>query len=358
MPPVLKILLPCLLLFNGAIYAQNDWPSPELEQMYHHAQDYVNIGNYKDAITTYRQAILLAPGKFALQKGLGTALYLTGDFGNTIKTLIPLIDLKEAEEQCFLLLAKSEIAIGDTKAARTTLRKGLQRFSSSGSLYHESGSLYALDRKHRAALDEWMHGISVDPNYSTNYYDAALACLTTRNVMRGLLLAEIFLNIAPDTTKEQEVKKMLFTGYKTMFDNIVQKAIKATTYTGGKPGISFEEAVEEIYRSLTPVISDGITTENLTMVRTRFLMDWHAKYAGVYPFSLFTYQDYLLRNGLFDMYNEWLFGKAESITEYNAWTQFHPVETNLFLEKQKEHPLHPTSTDFYYSRLKQRKNSD
>ena len=83
------------------------------------------------------------------------------------------------------------------------------------------------------------------------------------------------------------------------------------------------------------------------MVRTRFLIDWFANYSGKYPFALFTYQDYLLKNGLFDIYNEWLFGNAESVTEYNAWNQFHPDEIDIFLEKKRGHSLRPLITDVY-----------
>ena len=133
-----------------------------------------------------------------------------------------------------------------------------------------------------------------------------------------------------------------------MFDNIVS----GNTTEFGKTqehtaAISFIDTIQQIYRSLTPVVSDGITTENLTMVRTRFLMDWFTNNAAKYPYSLFVYQDYLLKNGLFDIYNEWLFGKVESIVEYNAWNQFHPGEIDLFLEKKHAYRFHPLSTDAY-----------
>ena len=117
---------------------------------------------------------------------------------------------------------------------------------------------------------------------------------------------------------------------------------------------TFLDAVEKTYLALTPVVSDGITTENLTMVRTRFLMDWFDKYAGKYPYSLFSYQDYLVKNGLFDIYNEWLFGQAESVVEYNAWKQFHTGEMEFFMEKRQSNSLHPQKSDAYGRGLNQK----
>ena len=72
----------------------------------------------------------------------------------------------------------------------------------------------------------------------------------------------------------------------------------------------FEEAVFNTFIKLSPVVADGITTENLTMVRTRFLMDWYQqKYNEKYPFTLFSRQDRMTRDGYFDIYNQWMFGK-------------------------------------------------
>jgi len=326
--------------------AQDKWPSPEVAQMYNHAQDYVAMGNYKDAIVTYKQAIMLAPDKFVLYKGLGKALYLSGSYGDAVDVLKPFMDKREADEAFYDLLGASSAAQNEGKAAKAALKKGLERYPASGLLYHDLGHLYDLEKRPEMALEAWVAGIHKDPAYPQNYYDAARKYLIGEDVMQGLLYGEIYLNITQDTSVADTLKKMLFAGYKTMFDDI---ASRSTTKPGdpGQPASSFMDAVEKTYTVLTPVVSDGITTENLTMVRTRFLMDWYDKYDGKYPYSLFAYQDYLVRNGLFDIYNEWLFGKAESITEYNAWNLFHAGEMNIFLEKKQAQGLQPQNTEVY-----------
>ena len=344
-----KILLQCMMLTPVfTTNAQNNLSSPEVTQMYLHAQENIMRGNYKDAIVIYKQAIVLAPDRLILYKGLGKAFYLSGNYKKAVQTLQPLIEKPEADEECYDLLAESQAAQNNIKSAEGVLKKGLSRFPASGLLYHEAGNVFELGKKPDAALHVWVEGIHKDPAYPQNYYNAANAYMGGKDVMLGLLYGEIYLNIVSDTTGEAGFKRMLFAAYKTMFDNI---ATGNTTEFGKteeqSPAISFIDAVQQTYRSLTPVVSDGITTENLTMVRTRFIMDWFERYANKYPFSLFTYQDYLIRNGLFDIYNEWLFGKAESFVEYNAWNQFHPGEMNIFLEKKRGHSLTPITTDVY-----------
>lgn len=334
-----------VVLMAFAAYGQDGWPSPEVEQMYHHAQEYTTLGNYKDAITTYRQAIVLAPAKFVLYKSLGQTLYLSGNYKEAEQTLQPISEKQEADEACFYYLAASQAAQDKTKSAIATLKKGLSRFPAAGILYYETGKVFESEKKHENALDAWVEGIHKAPAYPGNYYEVARIYMDTAkdadHVIWGLLYGEIYLNIAPDTTGEAAFKTMLFAAYKTMFDNIASVNKLET------PANSFIDAVQQTYLALTPVVSDGITTDNLIMVRTRFLMDWSIKYGHQYPYSLFNYQDYLVRNGLFDIYNEWLFGKAESITEYNAWNQFHPREMDIFLEKKQAHMLHPLITDAY-----------
>ena len=347
MPLALKILLFCFL-FPTCALAQDTWPSPEVAQMYHHAQDYVAMGNYKDAITTYRQAIALAPHKFLLYKELGNALYTSGYYKDATQTLQPLTENPEADAECFQLLAASLQKLHETKKAQGALRTGLKRFPASGLLYHELGMLNDLGENSEWGLHAWLEGIRNDPSFPRNYLAAAKASFAAGDPIWGLLYGEIYLNMATDTTGEDTLRKMLFTGYKTMFDNLAPVNTKDSKRTKRQSTRrSFVGSVNETYLSLTPVVSDGITTENLTMVRTRFIMDWLPKYGKTFPFSLFAYHDYLLRNGLFDIYNEWLFGKAESPAEYKAWSEFHPVEMDIFLQKQKEHPLHPIPTDFY-----------
>lgn len=339
-----------LLLLTNCAMAQETWPSPEVEQMYRHAKEYMALGNLNDAIITYKHAISLAPGKMVLYRDLGNALFLSGRYNEAEQALSSVNSMPDADAQCYRILAASQAAQSDFKSARATLKKGIGRFPDSGLLYHEKGMVSAIEKKPEDALNAWLDGIRREPAYPQNYYEAAHIYLNSDKVLWGLLYGEIYINIAHDTANMQDMKKMLFTAYKTMFDNI-SKDVPGYGKENPKVAVdNFSDAVRQVYASLTPVVSDGITTENLTMVRTRFVMDWFSRYNDKYPFSLFSYLDELIRTGHFDIYNEWLFGKAESVAEYASWNTFHEGDLARFSLWQNEHQLHPATRDFYNNR--------
>ena len=347
-----KTFLLCAIILTAyTVKSQEIWPSPEVEQMYKHAGEYAQMGNLPEAIITYRQAILLAPQKTILYKELGNAFYRSGMYKEAEETLTPLLAKPEADDQYYELLAASQAAQNKRKDARETIKKGMARFPGSGPLYHASGMVYNLEKNKEEALQAWLNGISLAPLYPANYYDASLLYVATTHVEWGLIYAETYLAMPHDTTGDEILKTKLLEGYKTMFahiagDNVPQygkvKEVKQPN--------TFEAVFLQVYSHLTPVVSDGITTQNLTMVRTRFLMDWFATWRAQYPYSLFSFQDQLLREGYFDRYNEWLFGKAENITEYDAWNKFHEGEMNDFIIWKQSHPLIPSAKDFYNNR--------
>ena len=75
-------------------------------------------------------------------------------------------------------------------------------------------------------------------------------------------------------------------------------------------------------------VSAGINAETLSMVRTRFILDWYTNYGSKYPFKLFEWQRQLLQNGLFDAYNQWIFATAQNLPAYQNWTANHSQEYN------------------------------
>jgi len=340
-----------LLFLTSYVNAQENWPTPEVEQMYHHAQQYMARGDINDAVITYKQALILAPDKIVLYKELGNALYLSRQFESAEETLAPVCAKPVADATCFQLLAASQAAQKNEKKATSTLQKGLERFPASGLLYHELGNVFSQENKPESALNAWLDGIAKDSEYAPNYYRAALSYLNTGKVLWGLLYGEMYLDMPHDTASDDSIKIKLFAGYKKMFDGF---AADQTPQYGNakreKPAKDFEEAVLRVYSGLTPVVSDGISTENLTMVRTRFLMDWFSSYSAKYPFSLFSYQDTLVKYGRFDIWNEWIFGKAESIPEYDAWNTFHDGAINRTRAWQSTHMLHPAPADNYNDR--------
>jgi hypothetical protein len=95
------------------------------------------------------------------------------------------------------------------------------------------------------------------------------------------------------------------------------------------------------------VAVNGITPESLTMIRSRFILEWFDKYATRFPFHLFDYQRQLLKEGSFDAYNQWLFGSVQNLTAFQNWTNTHPEEYRLFTTMQHNRLFKLTTGQYY-----------
>ena len=58
------------------------------------------------------------------------------------------------------------------------------------------------------------------------------------------------------------------------------------------------------------IASISINPESLTMIRTRFILEWMDN--GQFPHKLFEFQQQLLREGLFPAYNQWLLDRRRT----------------------------------------------
>ncbi len=325
------------------IYGQVVWPSPEIGQMYNNANNYIERGNYKDAVTTCKQAILLAPDLPVFTNQLATVYYLSGNFNeaeNTLNKLKP----SDCDTQCYRLLAASQVAQTKFKQSEKTINTGIDRFPHSGPLYHQKGIIYKLELNEEDALDSWLDGMEKDPGFAPDYYDAALSSFNSGQVLWGLIYSEIFLAMNHDTIADSSIKGKMFEGYKTLFENIAESSSSKTSKTVKKQlQPEFEVAVLKAYSMLTPVVSDGISAENLVMLRTRFIMNWFDEHPDKYPFPLFNYMNDLITTGHFEIYNEWLFGAAENREQYDAWNKFHEGDIDRFKVWKAANPLVPAS---------------
>ena len=93
---------------------------------------------------------------------------------------------------------------------------------------------------------------------------------------------------------------------------------------------AFEIAFLTCMNKQNDVVIRGINPETLTMIRTRFILDWNRNYAKKFPFKLFELQEQLLEEGLFPAYNQWIFGTSQNLASYQNWTSNHADEAENF----------------------------
>lgn len=318
------ILILSILSLNLSVMAQDD---PKV--LHETARNFLKQGDFDNAIIVLNRALQLDKNNMEMQKDLVQSYYLKRDFAKAIETVEDLIDRDDADVMSFQLAGNVYKATEDIKEADKAYKKGLKKFPKSGPLYSEYGELLWA-KKDFSAINQWEKGIEVDPSYSGNYYNAARYYYFTKDKVWSLIYGEIFVNMESLSERGTAMKQLLLDVYK-------EKLFSEANLMNGeeKNKSEFAKAFLTTMNKQSSLASKGITTETLTMIRTRFVLDWFENYAGKYPFRLFDYHKQLLKEGMFESYNQWLFGTVENLPAYDSWTKAHADEYAKFVNFQK-----------------------
>jgi tetratricopeptide (TPR) repeat protein len=313
--------------------------TPDAAQLHETARTFMRQGDFANSILVLNRAIQLEPTNSDLIKDLALSHFFSKDYQKALETIKPLVERADADDQSFQIAGNVYKALNQPKEAEKTYKKGLKKFPKSGLLFNEMGEL-ANSQAEAESIKYWEEGIEADPNFPKNYYNAARYYFVTGDLVWGLLYAEIYLNMDPMGSRAPQTKMMLLDGYKKVFTAIdLEKANKDKN--------SFARAWLQSMNRQTAVASNGINAESLTMIRTRFILDWFNENSRP-KFRLFEYQQMLLREGLFDAYNQWIFGSAESLTGFQNWVNIHSLEYNAFTNLQRSMVFKVPSGEYYH----------
>jgi tetratricopeptide (TPR) repeat protein len=318
--------------------------------MYKNARNYLAQNNTEQAIITLQQAIKLAPDKMVLYRDLASAYHRSGSHKEAMNILDPILKSNEADDQCYDIYAMSLVSTAENKRAKIMLQDALRKYPNSGLLYHGMGLMYEQEGNKELALTTWLTGIERNAEFHLNYYQAAKMYMNTHKPLWAILYAEMFLNVEQYSAMADETRDMLLGAYMRLFASIGSGAIpkyKDSKNNHAESAGDFEQAVYDTYLKLSPVVSDGINTENLTMLRTRFIMEWYKENAAEYPFGLFARMDDMIRTGYFDSYNQWIFGQLDNPQMFEAWKTFHGDAIPNFEKWLQTHPYTPSKGEFY-----------
>jgi tetratricopeptide (TPR) repeat protein len=321
-----KYLLIVFLFAASYSFAQ----AQDAATLHETAKGFLRQGDYENAILVLTKASQLEPNDLQISKDLMYANYLKRDFAKAMEIGKPLVLRPDADVQSFQMLGLTYKSIAEDKEAEKLYKEGLKKFPNEGVLYSEYGELIAA-KDSKAALKVWEQGLSVDPNHSSNYFFIAKEYAQRGETLWSILYGEIFLNMESFTPRSTEIKNLLLDQYKRFFVSGSGIVAPAATNSRKTPPIQFGQAVAEILNKQQSQTAYGITPETLTIIRTRFILDWYNTYANKFPFRLFEHQKQLLQEGLFEAYNFWLFGPAANLKTYQTWSQYHQEELNTFL---------------------------
>ena len=290
------------------------------------ARTFMRSGDFDNAILVLNNALKQDANNLDLKKDLVLAYTYKRDFAKALDIVKPLVEENDADEQTFQVAGNVYRALALYKDGEKMFKKALKKFPNSGPLYSEYGEML-WDSKDYSAINQWEKGIDVAPSYAGNYYNAASYYYFTKDKVWTLIYGEIFVNMESLTERSTEVKKMLLDTYK-------QKLFTDVDSKDKKKG-DFEKAVAETYDKQSSLTAKGITIETLNMIRTRFILDWYANYAKKFPFKLFDYQQQLIREGMFEAYDQWLLGPVNNLAAFDQWTKSNSETYTKFTTFQK-----------------------
>ena len=314
---LIVLCLPLLLLAQG--------PQQAIEK----ARNFMHGEDYPNAILVLNRALVSYPGNLEITKNLGLNYYYAKDYKKSIDVLKTLFDRNDVDDQCFQIAGDAYWALDNSKDAEDVYRKGLKKLPNSGALYNELGKVLWTKNDFNA-IRQWEKGIENDPGFAGNYYNACKYYYFTTDKVWSLLYGEIFINIDPKSSYTVEIKNILMEGYKKLF-------AEADLEKNYKEKNNFVIAFLKTMNKQSALAASGINAESLTMIRTRFILDWDVSYAKKFPFRLYDLHRQYIQEGLFDAYNQWVFATSQNLSAYQAWTTEHADEykaLSLFLQNR------------------------
>ncbi len=310
----------------------------DVKQLHENARNYMHKGDYSNAILVLNRALAADPKNLEVAKDLALNYYYSKDYRKAIEVLDPLLERDDVDDQCFQIAGDAYWALEDAKEAESMYRKGIKKLPNSGALYNELGKVL-WTKNDFSAIKQWEKGIEKDPGFAGNYYNASKYYYFTTDKVWSLLYGEIFINIDPKSSYTPEIKNILLEGYKKLFaDADLEK---------NKEKNSFATAFLKTMNKQSSLAASGINAETLTMIRTRFILDWDINYAAKFPFKLFELQRQYIQEGLFDAYNQWVFATAQNLPAYQTWTNAH-TEEHAALTRFLQDRIFKVPTGQYY----------
>ncbi len=333
MKKIFLAILVAVSFFGQYVFAQT------AEQLHETAKAFMKQGDYANAVLVLNRSLQKSPENMSVAKDLAMSYYFQKDNAKALETIKPVLDSKDADDQCFQIAGNIYKQLDQINELEKLYKKGIKKFPESGPLYNELGEVVFGNNK-LEAIKYWEKGIQADPGYSKNYFNAARYYFFTMDKVWSIIYGEMFVNMEPTGNKTPEMKQILFDSYKKLFT-------ETDLEKNNKEKNSFVKSYLEVMNKQAGVTNAGINVEVLTMIRTRFIIDWFA--TGSKPaFKLFSLQQQLLKEGMFEAYNQWLFGATENLSAYENWVKTHTAENAAFIALQKSRMFKIPNDQYYH----------
>lgn len=319
-----KIITSFLLLALCSFsFAQDD-----VESMRANARKFMQSGDMDNALLVLNKAYEANKNNTDVQKDLVLAHFYKQDYTKAVEFLKPLLEMPDVDVQTYQLAGNLYKATNKPKDAEKNYKEALKKFPNSGPLYSEYGELLQQLKNPSGAMEQWQKGMQVAPSFAGNYYNAAMYYFNQPDdKIWAIIYGEIYANMESLSPRATTMKKLVLDAYKQKL--FASSDLKKEAIHIKNP---FVKAVVETFAKQAGITGQGLSPETLAMIRTRFVLDWNNSYAKQFPFRLFEYHQQLMKDGLFDSYNQWMFGPVDNKGAFENWVSLHQQDYDKFTE--------------------------
>lgn len=308
MKKLLMVMVAVACAFH--VFAQGN-----IASMRESARKFLAAGDIDNALLVLNQAYEADKDNTDVQKDLVLTYHYKKDYTKALEYVKLLLKRPDVDVQSYQLGGMIYKALENPKTAEKTYKEGLKKFPNSGPLYSEYGELQEQLRNKNESIKLWKKGMQVAPSYAGNYYNAALYYFNnTDDKIWAILYGEIYANMDGLSPRANIIKRLVLDAYK-------QKLFASHDLNKDAATIKneFAKAVVETFARQSGITAQGLNPETLAMIRTRFILDWNNTFAKKFPFRLFEYHQQLMKEGLFDAYNQWMFGPVDNLAAFENW---------------------------------------
>lgn len=336
-----KALLIIVLIAQAmGMLAQEETESVALQKA-REAVALMDEGNYEQSIQILEECRKLDPKNYLYPYEIGLANVYMKNYEEAINVLKKTLKLPGSNSQVYQLLGNTYSLSGQRDKAIKTYKKGLSKFQDAGNLYLEIGNIHLHEEDYERAIENYEQGIAIDPMYPSNYFRLAKLYLNSSNKVPGLIYGEIFMNIERTSSRTQEMSELLYRAYEssiTISGDSTDLDFCQIVIVGEVESFNDMEELELPYCAifgknilLATIGQKEVTPQSLAEIRAAFIDLYYQEDAEKYPVVLYDYHREMIKAGVFEAYNHYLFQIGHP-DHFENWLSTHQVEFDNFTE--------------------------
>ncbi|MBR1474364.1 MAG: tetratricopeptide repeat protein [Muribaculaceae bacterium] len=276
-------------------------------------------GKAKDAVKILDKLCKKYSNNYILEYERLYARYRAGDYKRIVKDGPKLFEHPEVEPMCYQLVGNAQDVLGNPEAALRIYDDGLKRFPNSGFLYLEKGNIHMMHKRYNEAVQCYLRGVEVQPDFASNYYRLAKLYANSTEPLWAIVYAEVVCNLQPNSERFSEMGKLIYDLYTENVKIEEESKVHVSLTKDNTVYISNDSSDVQVPFPLlyemgtlkSHAATELLQTKKLTVamiadLRKSALEHIDTVAPGYYNLSLLDYHRKLIKSGHWVAYNMWL----------------------------------------------------